>query len=280
MTDRSRPPLADRLRSASAALGLVVAGLGAGVLAGWCLGLPRLTDYFEAAPEAKVNAGLCLILCGCSLWLRRREQPDRVQRLAADALSAAVVAIAALTLVEVAGAWDLGLDNLVVREPAGALGAFAPGRMSPAAAAIFLLFGSALLLLDTQTPRGRRPANVLAIVAALSVLFVASGYVYGIEFFWGPGAYARVAPPIVLGDLLFAIALLIARPEVGVTAVLVRPGLGGRTARRLAPVVLALPLVIGAAQVLAVVVTLLMRLAAIYWRIHLPVFETKGDPTA
>jgi uncharacterized membrane protein YeiH len=49
----------------------------------------------------------------------------------------------------------------------------------------------------------------------------------------------------------------------GVAFVGLQPGFGSATAR-----------------VVAVIITLCMRLAAIYWRIHLPVFETKGETKA
>jgi PAS domain S-box-containing protein len=252
VTDRCRPPLLDRFRAASGVLGMAAAAVGVSVLGGWILGISRLLDFYKSAPEAKFNAGLCLILCGLSLWLHCRAQPTKGQSRTAVALAAAVVAIAALTLMEVVTGWDLGIDNLIVHEPAGALGALAPGRMAPSAAAVFLFYGAALLVIDTRSRRGFPLASAPALIGALGSLFVGSGYLYGVEFFSGFGTYAQVAPPIVLGQLLLAFGVLAARSDVGITAVLVRPGLGGRNARRLCPLVLALPLGIGVAQVLTV----------------------------
>jgi PAS domain S-box-containing protein len=249
VTDRSRPPLADRFRTAAGALGTAAAALGASVMLGWLLGLPRLTDWLAAAPEAKFNAGLGVFLLGLSLRVHRREQPSPRSRLAGAVSAALAIGLALLTIGETAFGWDLGIDNLVVREQPGALGALAPGRMALHAAVLFVLVGTALLLLDARSRRGARSANLLGILAAIATLFVAEGYLYGLRFFWGPGAYAYTALPVLVGLVALAIGLLAARPDEGITAVLASAGTGGRLARRLVPVVVLLPLGFGALQV-------------------------------
>lgn len=126
MTVGVSPTLAARYRQVSGALAAAAIAVGVGVIGGWLLGLPRLTDYFPTAPEAKFNAGVCLVLCGLSLWLQHAGPPAPRARVAAQALAGAATLVAFLTAIEHLFGWDLGLDQLVVRAPPGGLGARAP----------------------------------------------------------------------------------------------------------------------------------------------------------
>lgn len=56
--------------------------------------------------------------------------------------------LGALTLSQYLFGWNLDIDQMLAREPAGAFGTLAPGRMAPTSALDFVLVGLALLLLD------------------------------------------------------------------------------------------------------------------------------------
>jgi hypothetical protein len=82
--------------------------------------------------------------------------------------AAVTVLLAGMTLLEYATGVTLGLDRLV------------PGRTSPHAATAFLLLGASLLLLDRRTPRGTRPAEILALAAGAIPLTALLGYLLSV----------------------------------------------------------------------------------------------------
>ena len=113
---------------------LLVAALGLIVLAGWALDVPLIKSALPGAIEMKANTALCFMLAGGALFLRL--QTPSWQRLA-QSMALAVAAIGLATLGEYVFGWQLGIDQLLFREPAGALYTLHPGRMSVYAATGF-----------------------------------------------------------------------------------------------------------------------------------------------
>ena len=147
------------LRSVSAGAALLVAGLGALVLLGWGLRFPLLTTFHPAFISMKANTAAGFVLAGLALWLLQSQRAEsRAARYAAWAGAALVAGLGVLTLAEYAGGWNLGIDQLLVREPAGALRTVVPGRMAPNTAFSFVLIGLGLLLLEVRTRGGPRPS--------------------------------------------------------------------------------------------------------------------------
>ena len=73
--------------------------------------------------------------------------------------------------------WDAGVDQLLFWQKleSEAAAAGIPNRMAPNTALNFFLLGSALLLLDRQTRRGRWLAQYLILAAALTSLLAIIG---------------------------------------------------------------------------------------------------------
>ncbi len=200
------------MQQAALILALATIAIGLTVIAGWIFELPRLTDWSATAVRMKFNAAVCLVLLGLSLSLQRSARPT-VRRTAAI-LAGVATLIAAVTLLQQFAGWDFGIDNLVVLEPPSTTGSIAPGRMAPATAITFVLVGFALMLIDARTKRGWSLSRPPTLVAAIVTVFVASGYLFGVDFFSGLGRFARPALPAVV-----ALATLCAG------TILIRPGL-------------------------------------------------------
>jgi len=113
---------------------LAVAALGLTVLAGWGLDVPLIKSALPGAIEMKANTALCFLLAGGVLFLRL--QTPGWQR-PAQGMALAVAAIGLATLGEYGFGWQLGIDQLLFREPAGALYTLYAGRMSVYAATGF-----------------------------------------------------------------------------------------------------------------------------------------------
>ena len=135
----------------ASAIGILV---GASVLVGWLFDIPFLKSVLPGLVTMKANAALCFILAGVALRLLENEaSPPRLRQLA-QALAVIVSSIGLLTLCEYFSGWDLGIDQLLIEEPLGAVHTLQPGRMAPITAVSFVLIGFAMLLLDVETSRG------------------------------------------------------------------------------------------------------------------------------
>src|SRR5262249_40278994 len=119
--------------------GGIVAALGGVVLGGWVFDISLLKTLHPSFATMKANTALLFALTGIDLWLLADDRAHRMRRL----LTAAIIAIAALTLAEQVFRVSLGIDQLLFVAPAGTDSA--PGRMASATAVSFLFLGLASL---------------------------------------------------------------------------------------------------------------------------------------
>ncbi|HEX3762854.1 MAG TPA: ATP-binding protein [Kofleriaceae bacterium] len=214
----------------------MAAGLGLVFLGLWLSGVPPLIQF--VAWRCKTNACLCLVLGGAALIASG--SPSAAARRVAAVLAAAMTAIAAVTLLEYVAGIDVGIDELIARDWPVPGGPAHPNRMSPNAAASFLLLGPALLSLGA--PRLARIGQGLALGLLALVTIALVGYLYDAAFLYRVGTLRRLSPytAVVLGAL--ATGTLALRPELGVLDRLSGAGIGRYLARRLLVPVIAVPI--------------------------------------
>ena len=167
-------------------LGAFVACLvGVLTLTGWIFGLDELKSIVPGTITMKPNTAIAFIALGGALFLadRRASLPGG---WIADALATAAMSLAAIVGLQYVIGVDLGVDQLLFREPAGAVGTVDPGRMSPQTSIAFVLLGCAFLLarrdlaprartILTLVPAGLGVLNLLdAILGATTPSFLAS----------------------------------------------------------------------------------------------------------
>jgi signal transduction histidine kinase/DNA-binding response OmpR family regulator len=236
-------------RAASAAAFLV----GCLVLLGWALDQDALTRVVPGLVAMNPLTALAFILASVSLWLLSGPlQADALARRVAWAC-AALVALAALLKLNAyllgqllpGGqiAWDLGIDRLMFRDKLEAT--VEPNRMAPNTALNFLLVSLALLFLDVETRRGRRPTQLAAVAATFISLLAIVGYAYSAMFLYSLGNFFPMALNTAVASLLLSVGILCARPDRGLMAVITSAGAGGAMARRLLPAAVAIPAVLG-----------------------------------
>src|SRR3990172_609338 len=137
-------------RFVSQAASAAVILLGLLVLAGWTFNIPALMSVLPRFVTMKVNTAFAFLLIGLSLWLLKKENGGRRTRRIAQACAMVVAVIGLLSLSEYLFGLDLGIDQLLFKEPATATGTSSPGRMAPTTAANFLMLGLVLVLLDVR----------------------------------------------------------------------------------------------------------------------------------
>ncbi len=120
-----------------------------------------------------------------------------------------------------------------------------PNRMAPNTAVSFLLVGLALLLLDVDFGRAFRPAEVLALAAALIGLLAMIGYAYSTESLIGIPSFIPMALNTAVTFAILSVGVLYARPDRGLMSNLSSGSGGAVMARRLLPAAILIPAVAG-----------------------------------
>lgn len=218
---------------------LLATAIGLLVMTGWILNIDFLKGaLWPGLIVMKGNAALCAALAGTSLFLtqlRLTGARERVKSAFALALGWTVIFITSVTLIEYLFGWDAGIDQLIFTEGATAAG-FYPSRMAFMAAVGFFLTGIALVL-----PKGRRSwlfvqtlsfiVLWLSMITLLGLLFGATA-LYVFDFSVAAAHVAAVALVILSFGVLFS------RYEDGFAKTMNSELMGGKMARRLAPVII------------------------------------------
>ncbi|MBN3943032.1 PAS domain S-box protein [Nostoc sp. NMS9] len=274
MLNINRLRLQDRFKISTNSLVARVASaiavfVGSLVLVGWCLGIEVLKRGFPGSSATmKVNTALCFVLCGLSLWLfLKGEQGSRgaggnnskfkIQNsklfthfptlLISQVCAIAVITIAALTLCQYLFGWNLGIDELVLRDLRTSIATSHPGRMGVNTALNFILVSVALeILIHPKTHRSYWYAQIIALIATLISFQALMGYAYKVKVLYGLAPYTTsMALHTAVLFLLLSMGILWARAEYGLMRVVTSDSYGGLLARRLLIAAIAVPFILG-----------------------------------
>ncbi|MCP3136564.1 sensor histidine kinase [Pyxidicoccus xibeiensis] len=245
--------------------------LGVLSLVGWARGVPVLKSLVTGFPVTPPPSCLALILGGLALGLRLPRRHSRLREVLAVSCAAGMMAIGAGSLwLEVTGQVSL-LDALFAgMAQAGEGTQSAPAlTLSPLTSVCLLLLGPALLLAGA---RGHVAAkDTLAVLSLLGAMLGFNGLLFGPLVASGTLpflAQRSMGLPTALSLLLLGMGTLCARPEQGLMARVTRDTLGGFLARRLVPVTLLGPPLLGLSLVL------LHLVGAINPEAKFPIFAT------
>ena len=219
--------------------------VGTTVVLGWTFDVQLLKSILPGLVSMKVNAAAAFILTGTALGLSTMRRPSRFRRAGAVAASLAVALIGGVTLAEYALDANLGIDELIMADNQPHDSTLYPGRLAPATAISFLLLGIAFLLLPSARLGAVRLVRSLAIVVLLSTGIAIVGTLYGIRSPYSVRPHFWMPLPTAATFLVLSIAVLRVRPDFGLT---LSPGshdLRGALARRLIPIVVCMPIVLG-----------------------------------
>ncbi|HUG89202.1 MAG TPA: ATP-binding protein [Planctomycetaceae bacterium] len=254
--------------SAAAVLG------GAFALAGWTIGSDVLKSLVPGLVAMNPATAVLFVLAGSSLWLLRVECPAPAGARTGAALAALVAFGGTWQLMSDLCGWSIRFDGLLFAPSLGG------NRMAPNTALHFLLTGSGLLLVDRSTRRGLPPAQVSALLMLAGSALALVGYLFGAQPLYGVPSFIPMALNTAALFALLAVGLLAARPGRGVMVLLTASGAGGLMVRRLVPVALILPPILGGLQLagqqaglygtefgtsLFVAASMAVFLAAIWW---------------
>ncbi len=232
------------IQRASRICALAVGAIGALGIAGWVFDVSTLQRIIPQWVTLKFNTALALVLAAVSLFLQAEEGMRRLRRWLAPGCAAVVTAIGLLSLGENLFGWDLGIDQLVFKESLAAAGMSFPGRMGAASALVLSCLGAALLFLD-QKVAGKFWTEWLVSAAVLATMLVFLYYFYGL----GEGGrfekWLTISLHAVVAFYTLALGVILVRPQRGILPALLGPKTGSVLVRRMLPVAVGLPMVLG-----------------------------------
>jgi PAS domain S-box-containing protein len=271
--------------------GVAVTIIGCIVIFGWVFDIAIFKSLIPNAETMKANTAVCFVLAGIALWKGEEERNnstfDDSTSLTPLLCTTTIFAISFLTLCQYIFGINLGIDELVFREPISLATSY-PGRMAVNTAINWLLVSAGLWMGRVrgmgQGGRGNRRGVVatqhnqsnnlhnfqnfldgqgnqygqgnpalttyLSQVFTLVVLFIAFqaliGYVYGVKIFYQFNIYSTsMAVHTALTFVALCLGILYSQPHRGLMATVNSNLSGGIVARRLIPVAIFFPLILG-----------------------------------
>ncbi|HKN88314.1 MAG TPA: ATP-binding protein [Nitrospiraceae bacterium] len=231
-------------RFISGACGIVVLGSTL-MLVGWALGTPIFTVLFPGYESVKPNTAGAFIVSALSLWLLATLQPNGPRRFVGILLGWFVSAIGSVTLCQYVSGLDFGIDTLLFHVPPRNLTDLYPARMSIEGAFNFALIGLALVALDRPAIRGIILAEQLTLPPFFVSILAIIGYLYSQQSLYKIGPYTAFSLPSSLLFVILASGIFVARGDRGLMATLTSRSAGGIILRRLLPVAVGTPILIG-----------------------------------
>ena len=229
---------------ASRAAGALVALAGASTLAGWILDIPLLRSTLPGLVAMKPNTGVSLIFAGVAIALLSPSARSAESTWAARAASAAVLVIAGVSFTEYL-VGDLGIDQVLFREPSDAVATEFPGRMALTTAIVLVLMSAGWLVLSVRSRPLPRVVEMLAIAGGLIALVSVLAYAYDEQWLFGLASQTPMALNTAVALVIAAGATVAGVPDGHIVSGLTRRDAGGTLVRRLlAPLFLA-PLALG-----------------------------------
>ncbi|MBA4312543.1 MAG: hypothetical protein C0417_07925, partial [Chlorobiaceae bacterium] len=179
--------------------------VGISAIIGWIFDIPILKSIYPNLVSMKANTAIGFILSGISLWFLIDEQTKQWKIYFAQACAVIVALLGGLSLAQYLFGIDFGIDQLLFKEPVGAVETSNPGRMAPATAFNFLLIGISLLLYSRKVfTTARVIISVMAVVALFSLL----GYLFGLSSLFHLGPFTVMALHTSITFIFAAVSLL------------------------------------------------------------------------
>ncbi|MBL8112296.1 MAG: hypothetical protein JNK60_05390 [Acidobacteria bacterium] len=235
-----RNPYLSSLGTMPRAGALFVVAVGVVVASGWLLGIAPFQSVLPQLVSMKMNTACGFIAAGAALWMLRGALPGSRALSVAQALSVFVIFLGALSLSQDVFGWNLGIDELLVRDPR-APGDLPPGRMAPATAVCFLSAGLSLLGVRARAGFVGWFAPVTLVFATLPIL----GYAYDVKALYRLGPYTAMAPSTALSFFVLSLAILAASPDRGLARFAISETAAGVVVRRLLPTIPAVLFLVG-----------------------------------
>ncbi|MCX5795548.1 MAG: ATP-binding protein [Elusimicrobia bacterium] len=234
-----------RFRRAAAGLGFAVCALGLSVVAAWFLDLHFPKTYLPDTITMKFNTALSFACLGAALGARALS-PERAGPWAKAAATLPLLWAAATMTAYLLRVQSIPLDQIFYPEEPGSLFTHHPGRMAPSTAMAFILASLALLIDGMKSRWAAIAREACSLLVLLTGFIILIGYLYFGRFLFTTGIYITpMAVPAAMGFTLLGAGLLLAAPEIGLTALAASRSNSGSLLRLLLPSSILIPVLMG-----------------------------------
>ncbi len=213
------------------------------VLVGWLLDIELFKRLAPSLVAMNPVAAVGFILTATALWLLSASYANAALPRRGRGLALLVIVIAVLKLADIVFGWQIDIDRLLFTSKLDITSTGIPNRMAPNTAINFLVFGAALWFLDWR--RSRWLSLALTLAGGMLALLALVGYAYDMNAFYSIAAFIPMALHTAAAFVVLTLGILAARPESPLMAVVTSDTVAGITARRLLPVVILAPTVLG-----------------------------------
>ena len=233
-------PVVARLRLLSVTCAAVCGALAAISLLGWVAGIGLLERLAPGLPPMKANTAVGYLLASIALLGYSHAPPGSRLRKVATGCALVVALVGAVSLAEYVLGRNLGIDQLLFHDRAGANAPY-PGRPAANASLGFTLLGAALLLWDVRVGRWW-PGSALGWLAAVLGLLALTGYATGTTSLLTFSQRQHIALNSAVALALVSVGLLLARSDRGAMQLLASERPAGALLRRLLAIAVVVPL--------------------------------------
>ena len=237
--------ISDVFKSASKFAAAIVFMIGCLVLLGWGLDIPLFKGLLQGESTMKANTAVCLILAAISLWVTTAAKVNDYAATIAKLCAFLMCLICLVTIAEYVFHWNAHIDQLLFRDSGQGSSSTMAGRMAPATALCLLLDGIGLMAIGAKSKRAIIISQMLFLAAFLIALMAIVGYVYDAASLYKVEPYASMALHSAIAIIVISLGSLFADTETGVMSVIASDGIGGRVARRVLPVSIIFPVIVG-----------------------------------
>ena len=219
------------------------------VLVGWAFDIATFKSVLPYAMTMKPNTAVALMALGLSMIFAVVPKPPyvpRANRIRVARLFAAIsLLIGFVTLLEYVAELNLFIDQLMFRDAVIHRGGPFPGRISPATAISVVLLSLSLLTLDARSAKLRRFSQWPALIGVALSFVAVLGYLYGAQQTYQIRPYASVSLQTAILCVALGLGFVLARPDRSIARELFSQHHGGLMARRVLPLAILLPVVVG-----------------------------------
>ena len=227
----------------------IAIGCAFGVLLGWALRIPELSRYADGLVSMNPVTACCLIALGMALFLLRDANASKARKRTGKFLAAVVALFGSAKVAAIFAGAPFAFDQWLFSAQLPGDGGEPHSRIALRVALSLALCGFALVLLDVETRRGRRPSEFLVGILGVFAGLALFGYCYGLFSYYRTPDFVAMSLPGSIAFLALVVGTLFARPDRGVMAFLTSDTTGGFMARLLLPLGLFLPMLLGALRI-------------------------------
>lgn len=214
-----------------------VAVIGVGVIVGWIFEIEPLMTVVPGLIRMKPNTAVAFLFAATALYLADK----RKCRLLQGVCAGFVFLMGVVTMAEYVAGFNIGIDQIAFRDPVQ----FPfPGRMAQFTAGAFALIG--IVLYPFHFRGKERLTDALALAVGYGSTFAVVGYLYGVPILYGSTNYTAMAVHTGIAFLLLSTGFLCIEKNQGFGNIFRAQSPGGLVARRLVPLAIMVPIVVGA----------------------------------